>query len=826
MPPPPSSTRDRTSRAQSETSSSLFSPKTPKTGDSTATDTQNLFKISQEDTASCDWFTPTGSDSLFDDVPPTSTTTTTTTTNTTTSTTTTESQQKDPEPSLPESKSSILSQFDVFTELDPLGTGRSKPYVDKKLFFQELKNPPKKVLKDLASTQPSDSSLFTANFDQTTTTAAHTNQQMLFPTDPFVESDPFDKTDPFAESHDPFDTDFIEDFKVFNKQEGKDERKNRYAAVPSQPLFPSPLSKSPNRSGLFEKQMSLQSNHVSREITRQNTFDDKKFGKMSQLHENPSLDMSSEGECAPEPPPRPASNISPIKPPPLPPKKQPGDLSKPPPRPPHSEESHYDYMESYETGISMDALDGPPLPVPARKSRFDQSDFGIAPQRPKKHLPGTSDEDYLTPVPPPLLPPQKKDSLFKSSFRNDGILLPPPRRESSKRSDRQSNPTQPQTHNLSSLLDAKPKVSISPTNLTSDTLDITLSQLTLSGLNELATKLKIPPSQLSNMTLVQLTSYLSNYVKSNHASVPNETDATIPTFKADFAANFNDINNATVSSTKNETYDRYAVFRELLQQEEETKKGETNETIEIQDSPEGVDTKLDLEYKPTFENTTSGTDRYAALREIITQDNEQKESNVDEPPEPKEDNDEKQQNDLNVETKTDKNDVENNIIEYEEPPETKEKLNIDTPDKSPAKSPVPVTEIIQTNNHVTSGSLSDAVTGSSPEMDNLANSETVEKKNVENTNAGESWAIFDAPNIRPEAKEKVQSEEGVSPWSSDSKEFGNGSPLDWQQRRDSESEGDWGRKKKDGAWWEAQGEIEGNGSYFRFRLCEIGSNWY
>lgn len=46
-----------------------------------------------------------------------------------------------------------------------------------------------------------------------------------------------------------------------------------------------------------------------------------------------------------------------------------------------------------------------------------------------------------------------------------------------------------------------------------DGLDITLSQLTLSGLNELATKLNIPPSQLSNMTLAQLTSYLSNFIK-------------------------------------------------------------------------------------------------------------------------------------------------------------------------------------------------------------------------------------------------------------------------------------------------------------------------
>lgn len=32
-----------------------------------------------------------------------------------------------------------------------VGTGRSKPYIDKKHFFQELKNPPKKALNDLVS---------------------------------------------------------------------------------------------------------------------------------------------------------------------------------------------------------------------------------------------------------------------------------------------------------------------------------------------------------------------------------------------------------------------------------------------------------------------------------------------------------------------------------------------------------------------------------------------------------------------------------------------------------------------------------------------------
>lgn len=40
--------------------------------------------------------------------------------------------------------------IDAFSDLDPLGTGKIRPYIDKKYFFQDLKNPPKKVLKELS----------------------------------------------------------------------------------------------------------------------------------------------------------------------------------------------------------------------------------------------------------------------------------------------------------------------------------------------------------------------------------------------------------------------------------------------------------------------------------------------------------------------------------------------------------------------------------------------------------------------------------------------------------------------------------------------------
>lgn len=120
--------------------------------------------------------------------------------------------------------------YDVFTELDPLGTGRSKPYVDKKLFFQELKNPPKKVLKDLVSTQSLISDILPVSTDTKiehygpattmTSLSRHSGGSVaivkptqtalfsgnFFSSDPFAETDPFDNTDPFSDSFkdDPF----------------------------------------------------------------------------------------------------------------------------------------------------------------------------------------------------------------------------------------------------------------------------------------------------------------------------------------------------------------------------------------------------------------------------------------------------------------------------------------------------------------------------------------------------------------------------------------------------------------------------------------------
>lgn len=75
---------------------------------------------------------------------------------------------------------SIAHYIDAFSDLDPLGTGKIRPYIDKKYFFQDLKNPPKKVLKDL-SDRDGFSSVFSSD-------AKNANEFTLFPEKSTVEN--------------------------------------------------------------------------------------------------------------------------------------------------------------------------------------------------------------------------------------------------------------------------------------------------------------------------------------------------------------------------------------------------------------------------------------------------------------------------------------------------------------------------------------------------------------------------------------------------------------------------------------------------------------
>ncbi|KAL3287233.1 hypothetical protein HHI36_001710 [Cryptolaemus montrouzieri] len=607
-----------------------------------------------------------------------------------------------------------------------------------------------------------------------------------FNIDPFGE-DPFVSMDPFAETEfkqDPFEKDFLDYKKDTNKTES-------LGILPS-----SSLSKSPNASLLYN----ISSAGTSpKNVKFNNTFD-----KSEEIIEVENAD----GECAPKPPPRPDLSILQINPPPLPPKKQTTDLLvKPPPRPPHIEDSMYDYMDSYETGtIKVDSSTyvekSPALPIPMRKSKFE-NDFATAPERPTKQFVAHSfEDDYLTPIQFP--------NLANASSINQNVPV--------------MSTLLSQADGINNLANIQ--------NNTLEGLDITLSQLTLSGLNELATKLNIPASQLSNMTLVQLTEYLSNVIKSKSKMTEslkgkggeNYKLLEFPTFKADFESNFGKSN-----PSHNDSFDRYAVFRELIDEEIKQTKIDT-EPEELQGNRcEETETSVGVPSMKPALNESTAEDKYAALREIVERDllrtenkiiEENEENNLDSTN--KDDEEKSGKNEANTE---DKITVENKLnkeetffndrryIDFNEKVEESgnDKVPMKSP-KSPVKTVIPVpsaiTEVMQSDIRLNSGSLSDIVSGSSPEVDQSITE--VGPKATDTT--GESWAIFDQSNQLQETikdKQTLPSEEGLSPWSSDSKD-GNGSPSDYR-RGDSESGGDhWPRKsgRPQKGWWDISTELE------------------
>lgn len=99
--------------------------------------------------------------------------------------------------------------IDAFSDLDPLGTGKFRPYIDKKYFFQDLKNPPKKVLKDLSDRDGGFPANFKpnldfANFQDKSSFDTSSNQQNA--------SDTQKSTD----NNDEFVTQFTNDTQIFS----------------------------------------------------------------------------------------------------------------------------------------------------------------------------------------------------------------------------------------------------------------------------------------------------------------------------------------------------------------------------------------------------------------------------------------------------------------------------------------------------------------------------------------------------------------------------------------------------------------------------------
>lgn len=687
--------------------------------------------------------------------------------------------------------SSSNQYIDAFTDLDPLGTGKSKPYIDKKYFFHELKNPPKKVLKELSGQEDSFPATFigtevneslygttseissekssteqkykSPNPLVTTTTENKINnfspptysqnntyisnqiktshidkplnidlerakleEPIMMPrdTDPFSptrkKSDPFQDGDIFSKL-DPFEFEFTNKISGPTATDTKalptlttDESSTRIKKETSMFNGPLQVNLPPENSGWntspgqrkIERQTSESPTSISRNrpsVFKQNTVDvississkkmphlfGQKFSKrdsnsinMRRLQESDSL---SENEAAPEPPPRPDTS-SHIEPPPLPPKKQFSDIvirpritsssAVPPP-------ARYEYISSkiksnsQQPPSSLDST-APPIPLPSRKvGRIDSSFPG--PGRPARK-PGTTtaveEEDYLTPI---------------TTSRNDvPPLLPPPQTKGrGRRSDYAELKSENENILSSTISNQLQNESILP--------DITLSQLLTLGIDDLATKLNVPTSKLSTMTLVELTSYLSEFIENRKKNQQQqyqkptatvEEAATAPIFKvnfdqnseATFVAKFDDnfgeepiaaksgsvpfIANFSSLDVKPEqqvipppsavtvpSADRYAVFREIIDQEIQHKEAiQRNDSSDIEEDMSGSDqikaaitaTTADSENETNESNATENVmttmmkpmqvpkidtkiteaishakDRYAALRDII-----------------------------------------------------------------------------------------------------------------------------------------------------------------------------------------------------------------
>ncbi|XP_034656649.1 protein disabled isoform X2 [Drosophila subobscura] len=336
---------------------------------------------------------------------------------------------------------------------------------------------------------------------------------------------------------------------------------------------------------------------------------------MRRLQESDSL---SETEAAPEPPPRPDSAPC-AGPPPLPPKKQFSDLViRPSPAPPTA--GRYEYLNSSSSStrrtLSHSLADAPPIPLPSRRVGRTEACFP-GPGRPRK--PHQPEDDYMMPLgpPPPLLPPPNQPASTATSSTARA------------RPQRQQSLGRPQDiyENKAEILAqaaAVQEVPVAPALPP----DITLTQLLTLGMDDLAVKLNVPASKLSTMTLVQLTSYLSEYLSCSEkssqslappaaaapATVPapvvssssaavfkvnfdqqtsfvasfddtfGEDEATLgapsppeeaPIFVANFA-NFNDAPMPAAAPVAVPSADRYAVFREIIDQELQQQQQETD----------------------------------------------------------------------------------------------------------------------------------------------------------------------------------------------------------------------------------------------------------
>ncbi|XP_055322685.1 protein disabled isoform X6 [Sitodiplosis mosellana] len=589
--------------------------------------------------------------------------------------------------------SSASHYIDAFSDLDPLGTGKIRPYIDKKYFFQDLKNPPKKVLKDL-----SDRDGFSTSF---ISEPKSTSDFSVFQEKSNIDNALQDSRKK-SEQSDEFVAQFSSNTQIFspnnNGTHGTPPNLSRSDNVPPYSnqgsSFPGPFDNNSNANKVndsadpfsprvrkfdpFEDEFSKPSSTFDFSFSK--AFSESNKATKHQLFNGPLQDVRrlqesdsySENEIVPEPPPRPETNLH-SEPPPLPPKKQFSDIVIRPrvtsPLAMGRDSSRYGVPKSnHVSHDQQQSGDAPSLPLPSRRiGRAESNQSYPGPGRPEKEV-------------PLLLPPPKTKGSIKNRSRRSEENVPNATSDGNRKSAGKSD-----SENVNT---SAPIVKSIP--------DITLSQLLTLGIDDLASKLNVPASKLNTMTIVELTKYLSDYIEKSSQknfnvsdpppSVPAsakstttatvtstsqpETSATAPPLEkasessAVFKVSFDDSSDSTFiakfddnfgidndfipnfdqfNQTRGSTVDKYAVFREIIDQEMQSdhvkpdtkQSNESNEVSSDAESPTNDVENLPLSSKidtKITEAISQAKDRYAALRDIIlVEDLFEKPSSVETP---------------------------------------------------------------------------------------------------------------------------------------------------------------------------------------------------
>lgn len=640
-------------------------------------------------------------------------------------------------------------------ELDPLGSGWVKPYVDKKDFFQDLKNPPKKVLKELLTENSSSDNAHsflsqlennrspqttngTPNKEQSSSRGAATglsgppsakegnNGGRYSKIDPFDDTDPFEKADPFFEksfgnsvelpsifNEKSFDGIFPE-MATFEKSANEDE-------VTSPNIFPSslhgplrvslPPEKPDNNtpislSSLTSKFRSSPSPPEDSKTLRRRNYQVLKQSTEDKGEDTPQSPVREEFFCTNRSP-KLASSYSP--------KSQVKTFSKEKTFPAQKINKFWneDFVESSpnpppKPKAALFSIKPPPLP-PKKQSH------PRPPARPPSFEDGGGHYDYLR--------NQEESKEQRSPGRTPRSVLPllppPPQRK---------------------ITDGKPPSDLKTKEGTGSVLNITLNQLDNTGLENLAVTLGIPSDHIYNMTLQELTKRLSiKYLSTSESSQAEP-------FKADFESNF-----GKMQETNSEpTYDKYAVFKELIENESKTISGG------------GVPEEI-RNYRESEESSPKKQeeDRYAALRQLSM--NPQKSENLSEDPDlsVEEDSSNKADNSDTIRPKTEDSLTPMNSVELAADSPVVKSSNDWSIEAFADKREEPEMEVPRTENEVTRTEEVESGEHLEFPIETKAASEKSEA-------ARDNWATFDKVSVY-EAPMQAEVDDN-SPFSSDGKE--------------------------------------------------------